>query len=132
MLRSRLACLFSALVWVAMLGACDETCPPISQTVYVPAPDVSLISLMSACRALPTSRQGCEKDQVDCSCRPLCLRVLELIDGFEGNEALEACSVEGVGPSVVRNGSAATPMFTDHAFALSLTYVPSRCDEPAR
>lgn len=108
---------------------CGEPCPPISQTVYVNAPDDALLRLMADCKR-DNSSMSCTQDEPSCLCRPLCLRLLELIDGFAGNEELQSCYVHN--RTNVSSTAEDRLRVSDDAITASLTYRPSRCDEQAR
>jgi hypothetical protein len=86
---------------LAALAGCGD-CALIRQAVFVGNPDPQLQTLVDACRAhVSTPDQTCDEagssvpshQSVPCGCRPLCGRVLEIIDQFQGAEDLEACSV---------------------------------------
>ena len=114
---------------LVVAAGCGEPCPPIEQTVHVNAPDAALLRLVADCTSKGTST-ACAPDELTCVCRPLCLRLLELVDGFVGNEELQSCYVQ------TRNSVSSTAedrlRFTDDAIMASLKYRPSRCDEQAR
>lgn len=112
-------------------AACDEPCPPIQQTVYVNAPDEDLQRLIADCKRDGASA-GCKQDEIDCVCRPLCLRLLQLIDGFEGNEELQTCYLSPYRAETLQQPNENNLRFSADAIAVSLRYVPSRCDVQAR
>ena len=124
----------AAAAWLAIAlvfgaGACDGPCAQITQTAYVAAPDESLQLLMEGC--VTRRDRECSKGEATCPCMPLCLRVLELIDGFKGNETLERCYATTYDRSRDDDEASLSP-FTQTALVVTLTYTPSSCDEPAR
>ncbi len=122
---------FSGWLLLVMAAACDGPCPYISQTVFVTSPDEQLLGLMEVC-SRELALRSCLKDDVTCPCRPLCLRLLELVDGFKGNEELESCYIYPSRQSQGRQNNAGAFSLSDDALVASLTYTPSRCDEQAR
>lgn len=124
----------AVLVCAAFIG-CD--CPQIRQQVYVAGPDSSLQPLIDACRtAAPSTDPRCQsafgnsQATIPCACRPLCFRVLEIIDQFSGGETLLECDLHSVrdagsGDGGGDGGSTSTPA---EPVRITVTYRPSTCD----
>jgi hypothetical protein len=113
---SRLA---SCVVFVAFLGC--TPCPKISQHVTVLSADPELLPLFEACRSnRPPTGESCpvrlrDAAAADCACLPLCRRVLEIIDQFQGPESIEDCYVFPLQDGGAEGG------------IVSITYRPSTC-----
>lgn len=129
-------------ICVAMVSACDDPCGRIRQTVEVAEPDADLIALMTDCNEGRVSAQSqcpasqmvlLKEPQIPCACRPLCERMLALVDGFPGPETLKSCVLStGVRhDNGFRSLDAGLPV-GPNAFQVSLTYVPSNCHAPAQ
>ena len=110
---------------VLLLASCDLPCPKINQWVTIASPDETLLPLFEACRAsqqqpsiitcVPMSMSMSNTGQPPCACLPLCLRVLQIIDQFQGAEQLEMCSVHPLPDGGVGAGT------------VEVTYRPSTC-----
>lgn len=120
-------------------GACEDECSLIQQTIVVPEPDPDLAALARACEVGKINSQApCasvanvpSSDQISCACRPLCERVLGLIDGFPGPELLKSCQLHSTVQRPWRNDDAGLPI-DDNAISVSLSYKPANCNEQAQ
>ena len=115
------------------LAGCD--CSKIRQGVYIAAPDSMLQPLVEAClTGAPLPGETCEPllgsgpPAVPCGCRPLCRRVLELIDQFSGGETLLGCQLYTVVDGGVRLGDAGSVATRRDTVRVDVTYRPSTCD----
>jgi len=100
-------------------------CGKIRQTVYVATPDPALQVLVDACRTnVPPPGTTCSppigqsSQSVSCACKPLCHRVLELIDQFSGGETLLECRLQfqtlaDAGPGDGAGGTGTSPDAAD-------------------
>jgi len=116
------ACVLAPVLGLS-LTSCERGCPKIHQTVVITSVDSELQTLIDPCTARrPAAGEMCapttSDPSIDCGCRALCDRVLELIDQFPGPESIEECHYytgrsddagAGAGPEVV------------------ITYRPSSC-----
>lgn len=130
--RARAGAIAGALA-CAILAGCD--CGKIAQSVYIASPDSTLQPLLDACRAgVPSAGESCEpllgneRPAIPCGCRPLCRRVLELVDQFSGGEVLLDCrlyvSVDGGAPA----GDAGAVATRADTVRVAVTYRPSTCE----
>ena len=105
----------------ALLFASCVPCPKINQRVTVSSADEALLALFDACLASqPASANalGCRPPSVSqqpCPCLPLCQRVLQIIDQFQGPEDLETCIVSPLADAGIGGG------------IVDVTYRPSTC-----
>ncbi len=110
-----------AIAASALLLAACVPCPKINQRVTVSSADETLLPLFDACRAgRPASANAisCRPTAVTqqpCPCLPLCQRVLQIIDQFQGPETLEACTVFPLADAGIGGG------------IVDVTYRPSTC-----
>jgi len=108
---------------VLLLASCDLPCPNINQWVTIASADVSLLPLFEACRAGQQQQQSVitcapksiSTGQPPCACLPLCQRVMQIIDQFQGPEQLEMCSVYSLPDGGAEGG------------IVEVTYRPSTC-----
>ncbi|MES1165737.1 MAG: hypothetical protein ABUR63_08270 [Verrucomicrobiota bacterium] len=110
-----LSVVVSAFALLAFAGglACDD-CHRFRQTVTIDPPTAEISALASACvdktqlpggATCPGAARPSGPTAVDCFCRPLCDRVMEIIDQFSGSESLLECNVStssSTGAVVVR------------------------------
>jgi hypothetical protein len=110
------------------LVSCSDDCPRIRQTVVLASPDADLQALVDACSAhLPTTGETCAPPMVqapiDCGCRALCRRALEIIDQFPGPETIEDCHYL---PPSAPSSFGGSPGFSG-AGRVEIAYRPSQC-----
>jgi hypothetical protein len=110
------------------LVSCTDGCPQIRQTVVLTSPDADLHALVDACSAhLPTTGETCAPPMtqapIECGCRTLCRRALEIIDQFPGPETIESCHYLPPSASSSFGGS---PGFSG-AGRVEIAYRPSQC-----
>ena len=96
-------------------------CPRIEQQVTILSADQTLLPLLEACRSnprgfpcIPTSDDD-RPAPVACACMPLCRRVLEIVDQFQGPETIEDCHLYPL-PDAGMEGA-----------IVSIRYRPSSC-----
>jgi hypothetical protein len=112
-----------ALAGVALafaLAGCHP-CGRISQLVSLDTPDAELQTLVDSCVAgMPAAGEQCADPAkqpyppIGCGCRPLCERVLAIIDQFAGSETLIECHL-------------LTSTDGGTAVSVNVTYHPSTC-----
>jgi hypothetical protein len=106
---------------VLLLASCVP-CPKVSQLVTITSADETLMPLFEACRSGQTSgaiycaaAADAAASQIACPCWPLCQRVLEIVDQFQGSEKLESCNVFSLPDGGSEGG------------IVGITYRPSTC-----
>jgi len=104
-----------------LIASCTLPCPRIDQWVTVASPDETLVPLFEACLANQSSSviscgsKSISTGQPPCPCLPLCQRVLQIIDQFQGPEQLEMCTVFPLPDGGAESG------------IVEVTYRPSTC-----
>ena len=106
------------------LGGCVDDCPLIRQHVFVVDTEPELQGSIDRCRASRLAgNQACSgtvpSSDIACDCLQLCRRLLEIIDQFPGEEAIEDCELS-LNPTVDAGSQR-------RAADVVVTYRPSSC-----
>ena len=119
---SRVLGLCAALAIGAAAAGCE--CKRIQQQLFVDMADPALQPLLDACKAHQAAPgEACPPatsyPDIDCGCLPLCLRLLEIADQFDGMDSIEECHY--------RMPSTSGTMMSPVTAGVSVTYRPATC-----